>query len=479
MWLDYRSAQGDRTNDLFDVEGLRWLWYAMGMSATLERLRRLQALRPQHSSSHEPQPGPEPSLIDSAESPTRAGALEELIPGTVVENAAGVCYVRTQSYALQTERGGRPLQAVLEQPPALFAPLHPNFGLHTVENYTNAVFLDTETTGLGGGAGVYCFMVGVGTFETQTAASTPSHFVVRQFFMRSPQEEGALLLALADLFDQHELSVTFNGRTFDLPMLRTRLSQNRHIYPDLRGSGRFLAPERPHLDLLPPARRLWRRRLQSCRLINLEQQILGLTRTEADLPGHLIPQVYTDYLRNGNAAEISRVFYHNLEDILSMVALTDRLSLAFASSENASVEREDWLALGICWEEQERWAEAEMAYRRALDLVRESANQRDAFERLGQLLKRQRRWTEAVELWERWLTTIPGVDPTPFVELAKYYEWQQVDLGQAEMWTQWALHTLRNAAAWQRPAGAIAELEHRLARIQRKKASQVVDEAPS
>ncbi len=461
------------------VDGPGGVWYAIRMSATLERLRRLQALRPQqNSSARDPLPATEVAAPESVATQPRAGTLEALIPGTVVENAAGICYVRTQSYALQTERGGRPLHALLNQPPALFAPLHPNFGLQAVENYANAVFLDTETTGLGGGAGVYCFMVGVGTFETHSGGTSPSHFVVRQFFMRNPHEEGALLLALADLFDQHELSVTFNGRTFDLPLLRTRLSQNRHIYPDLRGSGRFLATERPHLDLLPPARRLWRRRLQSCRLINLEQQILGLSRSEADLPGHLIPQVYTDYLRNGDAGEISRVFYHNLEDILSMVALADRLSLAFASSEDASIEREDWLALGVCWEEQERWREAESAYHRALDLVREPTTQREAFARLGQLLKRQQRWGEAAELWERWLTTIPGVDPTPFVELAKYYEWQQVDLGQAEMWTQWALHTLRSAAAWQRPAGAIAELEHRLARLQRKQAGHVVDEAP-
>lgn len=454
------------------------------MTSTLERLRRLQALRSQRSQ-HEADelPTPLPGLPVQGGT-AGAGQLAGLPPGEVIENSAGQCFVRTQVYPLDANRGPHPYGALLAQSPVRFAELHPNFGLDPMVDYTRAVFLDTETTGLGGGAGVYCFMVGVGTFErletgdwrlatlapTVPSPQSPvSHFVVRQFFMRHPGEEGALLLALADLFDRHAMSVTFNGRTFDLPLLRTRFSQNQRIYADLRGCGRLLAPERPHLDLLHPARRLWRRRLQSCRLIHLEESILGVRRSEEDVPGHLIPQLYAEYVQNGDAGAMRRVFYHNLEDILSMVALTTQLSCAFDGGERAPLEREDWLALGICFEEQARWGEAEGAYRRALELVRDSQSQSDAFARLGQLLKRQGRWPEAAELWERWLSTVPGLDLRPFVELAKYCEWQLHDYDQALMWTQWAIHTLNQAPVWQRPIDALTDLERRFARLDRKR----------
>jgi uncharacterized protein YprB with RNaseH-like and TPR domain len=437
--------------------------------------------------------------------PQTARLLEEVAPGAVIENSAGQCYVHTRAYPLHALRGPRPLGEVLSQSPASFAPFHPNFGLHAALDYQQAVFLDTETTGLGAGAGIYCFMVGVGVFEAwdhiaqpaspgemlspswpaclqdnQTtgchAAASPSggasHFVVRQFFMRHPGEEGALLLAVADILDRYNMSVTFNGRTFDLPLLRARYAQNRHIYPDLRGSARLLEADRPHLDLLHPARRLWRRRLQSCRLIHLEAQILGLQRSEEDIPGHLIPQLYIEYVRSGDASALGRVFYHNQEDVLSMVGLAERLGWAFCGSSEQRLEellqREDWLALGACYETSGQPVEAETAYRQAIGMLRDPDAKADAFQRLGNLLKRQRRWAEAMELWQYWLTSVPGLDPTPYIELAKCCEWQLRDLEQAEMWAAWALHNVSTTPAWQRSPGMLADLERRLARIRRK-----------
>ena len=162
-------------------------------------------------------------------------------------------------------------------------------------------FVDTETTGLGAGAGVYAFLVGVGTFEIwpppvdaapRPRPLAPTHFVVRQFFMRHPGEEAALLAAVAEVVGRCRLMVTFDGRGFDLPLLRARYRQNRPLLPAPHRSVELFEEDRPHLDLLLPARRLWRRRLQSCRLIHLEQQILGIQRTEEDVSGALIPQLY-------------------------------------------------------------------------------------------------------------------------------------------------------------------------------------------
>ena len=282
------------------------------MSSQLDRLRRLQGLRQQKNRST-------PDLPDSSFGDENARgsklALEDATSGAEIENHAGRCYVVTQRYGLSETRGPRPLGALLGQTPAALAALHPTFGLDKQRDFLGAAFIDTETTGLGAGAGVYAFMVGVGTFEATSRTSSdedltgPSlgktelsqtnnpnipnfagdipdlDFVVRQFFMRSPAEEGALLVALSELLAPFDMTVTFNGRTFDLPLLRTRFQQNHWLFPAGMDEVALLAPDRAHLDLLHPARRLWRKRLRSCRLINLEARVLGLRRSEDDVPG--------------------------------------------------------------------------------------------------------------------------------------------------------------------------------------------------
>jgi hypothetical protein len=456
------------------------------MSATLDRLRRLVNLRQSRValdvelSDHDGVQGPTarppgglPAAYAAAHAQGPSGRLEELVPGRFVENAAGVCYISATAYPLHEPRGPRPLGTLLDLAPSLFHPYHANFHLDAITDFRAAAFLDTETTGLGTGSGVYCFMVGVGAFESRQPHGDPTaapvdHFVVRQYFMQSPAQERALLLALAQQLAPYSMTVTFNGRSFDLPLLRTRYSQNRRLFSALRSGLPLLDEGQPHLDLLYPARRLWRRRVGSCRLINLEQMILGLQRGEDDVPGHLIPMLYGDYMLSGNAADMRRVFYHNAEDIVSMVALAEHLARAYGTPEEP-LDGLDLAALGRIYEQQGDLGLAESAYRRALETVRRPRDQAELFARLAATLKRQARWHEAAEIWQLWLTTVPGVDPTPFVELAKYCEWQINDLEQAEMWTAWALHNFEHASTAHGFPGARRELEHRLARLQRKR----------
>jgi len=297
--------------------------------------------------------------------------------------------------------------------------------------------------------------------------------------MRSPAEECALLVALTDLLAGCEMTVTFNGRTFDLPLLRARFRQNGCALPRTARHVPLLQTEQPHLDLLHPARRLWRRRLESCRLIHLEQAVLQMQRSGDDVPSHLIPTLYTEYARSGNARAMPGIFYHNGEDILSMVGLAERLYGIFGLTEEDERDTEtelhglDWLALGCNYELLADWPRAERAFQRALDMLtnrgRERRGRSDAFRRLGQLFKKQERWDEAVATWQLWLSSVQDVDPTPYVELAKYCEWQTGDLEQAAMWTGWALHNLRTAPHTTKAASQIAELEHRLKRLERKR----------
>ena len=146
--------------------------------------------------------------------------------------------------------------------------------------------------------------------------------MLRQYFLRDPGEEDALLNQLVEDLAAATGWVTFNGRAFDLPILETRLTLNRQ-----RGA----LGQRPNLDLLPLARRLYRRRLPSCALGDLEKHVIGLQREQDDVPGALIPQMYIDYLRTRDPSEMRRVIYHNAMDILSMATLGAHLLEAFAT----------------------------------------------------------------------------------------------------------------------------------------------------
>lgn len=181
------------------------------------------------------------------------------------------------------------------------------------------LFLDTETTGLAGGSGTVAFLIGLGRLQGD-------QFEVRQLLMRDFGEEASILAAVAAELDSADLLVTYNGRTYDEPLLASRYILSRLRAP----FGRI-----PHLDLLYSARRLWKLRFESCRLMELEAQILGHSR-HGDVPGSLIPQVYFDFLRTRRPGRLHAVLHHNALDILSLAALTAILPGKFSNTATAS-----------------------------------------------------------------------------------------------------------------------------------------------
>lgn len=173
-------------------------------------------------------------------------------------------------------------------------------------------FLDTETTGLAGGSGTVAFLIGVGRI-------TSAGFVVRQFLLRDFGEEASVLAALTAHLAEFDVMVTYNGKAFDQPLLETRYRMTRSRTP----FGRV-----EHLDLLFGARRLWKMRFESCRLVELENRILGYTRV-GDVGGDLIPLLYFQYLKTKKAGPLEPVFEHNRLDIVSLACLTAIVSRAF------------------------------------------------------------------------------------------------------------------------------------------------------
>jgi uncharacterized protein YprB with RNaseH-like and TPR domain len=309
----------------------------------------------------------------------RSAPLEELVQGMRVENERGEFFLMENDVHLEAFQGEVPLCRIHSLRPETVGILTAEEGLEHFD-LRSAVFLDTETTGLAGGAGTAAFLVGLGYLEGD-------RFRVRQYFMRDYHEEGALLHALAADLRHFERVVTFNGKMFDLPLLDARFRLNRASFP-LRST--------PHFDLLHPARRLWKLRLESCRLQSLEASLLGLTRL-GDIPGEQIPAIYFDYVRRRDARALKRIFDHNRQDIVSLAALAI-LACQWVEEGRAEDPR-DVVSLARVLERAQLYGRSEAEYRRALDRA-EGPLRRQALVRLAFRAKRSGDFEVAMGLWQ-------------------------------------------------------------------------------
>jgi uncharacterized protein YprB with RNaseH-like and TPR domain len=382
--------------------------------------------------------------------PGEAQPLELLVPGDLHETPHGTTYIIRQRHAVDHEHGNGILKHWLSQNLVGAAAFTRDRRVAAIDP-RRCLFLDTETTGLNGGVGTLVFLVGIGLF-------TDEGFEVRQYFLRNPAEEPAMLHAIHELLEQYEALITFNGRSFDVPLLATRYTLNRRHFDSDRW---------PNLDLLHPARRLWKRRLESCRLSSLESGILGVLRTGDDVPGWLIPQLYHEYVQNGDGRQMQRVIYHNLMDILSMVTLATQLCTIFSQPESSPLPHDDRLSLARWYESLNMTSQAEAAYLAALQSARHDADHRLILESLALLLKRQNRREDAAYYWEA-LAALSPSNPKPRLELAMYHEWTTGSIQQAVDWTQDAHRVI---SGWPSSVGkqeALSEIEHRLERLLRK-----------
>ena len=358
----------------------------------------------------------------------------------------GEYLLRTVRYPLTHQQGKSCLNDLLTLPEDAAARLaeHPDF------DFQSAIFLDTETSGLAGGAGTIVFLTGVGVFEED-------EYVVRQFFARNPAEERAYLPDLARFIDERGGLITFNGRSFDWPLLRSRFILSGIEPPN----------EQPHVDLLHPARRLWRARLGACNFGNLEQRILGFYRSGLDIPSWMIPSLWFNFARGqGHVREMESVLYHNLEDIVSMAPLAHAIAGILTGS--LAPHPNDLPALAKAWQRAGDVQRAESAYRQALDAPLPPVLRAQALRELALLLKRSGRLQEAADLWQAWVMMARPHDVEPLVELAKYHEWHTGDLARARAHTLAAIALATNWQRSQRRSDALAELQHRLARLERK-----------
>jgi uncharacterized protein YprB with RNaseH-like and TPR domain len=314
----------------------------------LAALRRQLAQVNRKYATASPPAAPVPSRVrERAES---RAFIQDLMSGEVVSTIHGEHFETEKLWERHRRHGSMDISDLAELPEDLLEQL--SDGAIGRSHPTKWAFLDTETTGLAGGTGTYAFLIGVGSIEA-------GGFRLRQFFMRDYGEEASQLHRLAEYLAPFDVLVTYNGKAYDQPLLETRFRMVRARHPFDRME---------HLDLLFGARRLWKRRLESCRLVDLENQILGVER-QGDLPGEMIPYCYFGYLRTQRAFDLVPIFHHNAIDILSLACLTAIVPFAFRSPESAELRHgADFVGLAGWVEKAGRREEAVRLLRRAVEM---------------------------------------------------------------------------------------------------------------
>ena len=325
-----------------------------------------------------------------------------------------------------------------------FAPSHPRTFAPS-----HLLFVDLETTGIAGGAGTYAFLVGCAWFAGGT-------FRTRQFFLSNFTAERAVLEAVGDVAATAGTVVTYNGKSFDLPLIETRFALHRLPTP-------FAGM--PHVDMLHPARRMWREPAPAtCRLVTLEQQLCGYVR-EGDVAGFEIPARYFHYVHAGDARPLAAVFEHNRLDLISLALVTARAAQLLDEGAAGARTAREALGMGRLYERGGMMPEAKSCFARATEIEDGDEELRaEALRAYALVSRRLRQYEDAAAAWRRVLG-LP-VCPRPIVReaseaLAVHLEHRRRDLIMAR---DFAVRLLDVDDSVTRRQAA----EYRLARLDRK-----------
>ena len=394
---------------------------------------------------------------------TRA-ALE--LGGALVEHPDGVVIVVDREYRADTLHGRMPIGEIVStisegvDALSLMGKAWPSAsGVVEAGLQTRLLFLDLETTGLFGGAGTQAFLIGCASIEGTSIR-------VRQFLMPGFEHERVVLAELQAWAKSHGALCTYNGRTFDVPLIETRFMFHRVPCP-LDGV--------PHLDMLHPARRMWRQRPltmgtpdpddSSCSLAVLEKQIAGLHRV-GDVPGYEIPSRFFKFVRSGDARPLEAVMEHNRLDLISLAAVLARAIVLITRGPAAATTAQEAYGLARVYERGGEYENAEASLLRTIEFAKRVCGEpevhAEALRRLAWIRRRDRRPYEAAQAWNE-LAVLPRCAAALRREakeaLAIHHEHRLKDLQAAR---QHALDLLAEGVANR------ARVQHRLDRLERK-----------
>lgn len=382
----------------------------------------------------------------SENAPLESYSLENVLDGEWVSNNSNEVFIVTKRYPLDHKHGNVNLseQADLH----LISQYAKNEKIHPT-SLDKLLFLDTEATGLYTGVGTYTFLIGTGKF-------TPDCFEIKQFFLREPGEEISQLTTFEEYIAGAQTLVTYNGKAFDLPLLTTRFIFNLLPSP---------VNDLYHIDLLHLARRLWKLRLPSRTLGNIETFILEFQRSGMDIPGWMIPDLYYDYLHTNDARPLQQVFYHNEIDVLSMAALLIHISQMLTNPLDHHHHSLDILSIAKLYADLGHIEYAIRLYNHALEHHQyEDQHALPAIKHLAALEKRRQNYNAAITWWK--LAAEKG-ELYAYIELAKVYEHVHKDYSQAIQWVEQCQNLIETSDI-KMDSKLSKDLSHRHARLCRK-----------
>ena len=321
-------------------------------------------------------------------------------------------------------------------------------------NLHRILFLDTETTGLSGGAGTVAFEIGIGFIDHRG-------MVIRQYVMRDYSEEGPMLAEIAALFKRFDTVVSFNGKSFDLPLLESRMVMNRIRLP---------VTQMPQLDLLHAARRVYKLRLKRCNLASLEEAVLGQQRHD-DLPGSQVPQRYFDYIRTKEFSLLEDVLRHNFDDVKSLACLTGHLCAVFRQPELLA-HPQDLYGVGRTLMRGGKTQKARACFR----ILGKTTLSAQAHMHLAVSYKKEKEWAQALETYQNMIAQGDG-GTWPYIEIAKYYEHIAKEPERALHYANGALaFTLNTAPIWGEDERETALIRRRISRLKEKQKKAMLEE---
>ena len=371
--------------------------------------------------------------------------LDECVRGKWSNTPFGDVFVGLADFPIRSAIGNTKLDNIFRITDNWLSRLG-NFDQEKPIDFRQTVFVDTETTGLSGGTGTVAFLVGIGYFSEDT-------FQVDQYFIDSFAKEEGMLDLIADFLQPYTTVISFNGKTFDLPIL-----ENRYV---LAGQKTPFA-RLDHLDLLHPSRQLWKLTLENCRLQTIEKNILHHYR-EDDVPGEEAPRIYFRYLQAGDPVPLEPVFRHNADDIVSLVAITSALWRQFHAPDEDSEAGLIDHARGRMYSNKGELSLALCAYRRSLSGQLTPNRRQEVLVHMALIHKKLGQLEEMETVLHTALEIRDPFTIVPYEELAKYYEHRKKDFSEAIRIVETALAALAPHRQQDRTS-----LEYRLNRLQDK-----------
>ena len=315
---------------------------------------------------------------------------------------------------------------------------------------SDIVFLDIETTSLSIGAGSFAFLIGLCFFSQKNVTSD-------LLFIEKPSNESALLALLDEKLSPFSVICTYNGKSFDMPLLK-----NRYIMHKMK----FSSLSKNHLDLLYLTRKIWKMRLRTCKLSEIEKKILKFNRSGDDIPGWLIPQIYFDYLDQRSPSLLKGVFYHNRMDVLSLAALFQYINLFILNKGNMdNAEGKDLASIARIYQQQDKLELSSAYYKSGIKKGFSSESAAYIHRNFGIVNKKLGKWEEAIIQWKH---AVEFGDYISSLELAKYFEHRARSYAQALDWTNQALKIINDESSKGSKTKIRYKLEHRKRRLIRK-----------